>query len=100
MTFTAGGGYYMNLSYALKMGMGKAALAPGSFGDPRVTAILDSIDMQQYLAGELPAKLKALRGKMIFSMLPMAKSVLEAYLRPEHILQQYQAALPQEIAAP
>jgi hypothetical protein len=40
----------MNISYALKMGMGKTALAPGSFGDPRVTAILDSIDMKQYTA--------------------------------------------------
>ena len=38
-----------------------------------------------------------MRGKMIFKMLPMARSVLEAYLRPEHLLQQYQAALPQEI---
>ena len=97
VTFTAGGGYYMNLSYAMKLGMRNAALAPGSFGDPRVTAILDSIDMQQYLSGELPAKLKAMRGKMMFSMLPMLKSVLAAYLRPEHTLQRYQAALPEEI---
>ena len=82
ITFTAGGGYYMNISYALMMGMKNAALAPGSFGDPRVTAILDSIDMKQYLGGELPAKLKAMRGKMIFKMLPMATGVLEAYLRP------------------
>ena len=62
-----------------------------------MTAILDSIDMKQYLGGELPAKLKAMRGKMMFSMLPMVRSVLEAYLRPEQLLQQYQAALPQEI---
>ena len=72
MTFTAGGGYYMDISYALKLGMGKAALAPGSFGDPRVMAILDGIDMQQYLSVELPPKLKSLRGKMLFTMLPMA----------------------------
>ena len=97
MTFTAGGGYYMNISYALMMGMKNAALAPGNFGDPRVMAILDSIDMQQYLGGELPKKLKSMRGKMMFKMLPMATAVLEAYLRPEHILQQYQAALPEEI---
>ncbi len=97
VTFTAGGGYYMNISYALMMGMKNAALAPGSFGDPRVMEILDSIDMSQYLSGELPPKLKALRGKMIFKMLPMATSALEAYLRPEHILQKYQAALPGEI---
>ena len=77
MTFTAGGGYYMNLSYALKMGMRNAGLAPGSFGDPRVMAILDTIDMKQYLGGELPAKLKALRGKMFFEILPMLKSVLK-----------------------
>ena len=54
VTFTAGGGYYMNISYALMMGMKNAALAPGSFGDPRVMAILDNIDLKQYLAGELP----------------------------------------------
>jgi hypothetical protein len=59
--------------------------------------ILDGIDMKQYVGGELPAKLKALRGRMLFKMLPMVKSVLEAYLRPDHILQQYQAALPEEI---
>jgi phosphohistidine swiveling domain-containing protein len=97
VAFTAGGGYYMNISYALMLGMRNAALAPGSFDDPRVTAILDSIDMQQYLGGELPKKLKSMRGKMMFKMLPMATAVLEAYLRPKHILQQYQAALPEEI---
>ena len=97
ITFTAGGGYYMNISYAQKLGMRGASLAPGSIGDPRVTAILDSIDMAQYLGIELPAKLKAMRGKMMFSMLPMAKSVLGAYLKPERLLQRYQAALPQEI---
>jgi pyruvate,water dikinase len=97
VTFTAGGGYYMNISFALMMGMKNAALAPGSTGDPRVTAILDSIDMKQYLGGELPAKLKSMRGKMMFKMLPMVVGVLEAYLRPEHILQKYQAALPEAI---
>ena len=79
------------------MGMKNAGLAPGSTGDPQVTAILDSIDLQQYLGGELPAKLKAMRGKMIFKMLPMATGVLEAYLRPAHILRKYQNALPEEI---
>jgi phosphoenolpyruvate synthase/pyruvate phosphate dikinase len=34
ITFTAAGGYYMNISYALMMGMKNAALAPGSSGDP------------------------------------------------------------------
>jgi len=97
VTFTAGGGYYMNISYAQMMGMKNAGLAPGSTGDPRVTAILDSIDMQQYLGGELPAKLKAMRGKMIFKMLPMATGVLKAYFWPAHILQKYQNALPEEI---
>jgi len=96
MTFAAGGGYYMNISFALKMGMGKAALAPGNISDPLVTEILDSIDMKQYLSVEIPKKIKAMRGKMIFNMLPMVKSVLEAYLRPDHILQNYQSALPQE----
>ena len=97
MTFTADGGYYMNISYALMMGMKNASLAPGSTGDPRVTAILDRIDMKQYLGGELPAKLKAMRGKMMFKMLPMATGVLAAYLRPAHTLQKYQNALPEEI---
>jgi hypothetical protein len=79
------------------MGMKNASLAPGNYGDPRVMAILDSINMKQYIGGKLPAKLKALRGKMMFSMLPMARSVLGAYLKPEQLLQRYQAALPQEI---
>jgi pyruvate,water dikinase len=97
VTFTAGGGYYMNISFALMMGMKNAALAPGSAGDPRVTAILDSINMKQYLGGQLPAKMKAMRGQMVFKMLPMATGVLEAYFRPTHVLQKYQAALPEEI---
>lgn len=97
VTFTAGGGYYMNISYALRMGMKNAALAPGSFGDPRVMEILAAIDMDQYLGGELPRALKSQRGKMIFKMLPMIKAVLEAYLRPEPILRRYQAALPEAI---
>jgi pyruvate,water dikinase len=97
VAFTAGGGYYMNISFASMMGMKNASLAPGNFGDPRVMAILDGIDMKQYIGGKLPEKLKALRGKMMFSMLPMARSVLKAYLKPEQLLQQYQAALPQEI---
>ena len=97
VTFTAGGGYYMNLSYMAKMGMRNAALAPGNFGDPRVMAILDSIDMKQYLSVELPRKMKTMRSRMLALMLPMLRSVLEAYLSPEHILQKYQAALPREI---
>lgn len=96
ITFTASGGYYMNLSYALKLGMGNAALAPGSIGDPQTTAILDSIDLKPYLAVELPQKLKAARGKMVFSMIPLATAILTAYLRPEHTLRNYQAALPHE----
>ncbi|HQZ52917.1 MAG TPA: PEP/pyruvate-binding domain-containing protein [Thermoflexales bacterium] len=97
ITFTAGGGYFMNLSFATMLGMRNAGLAPGSFGDPRVLEILDNIDMKQYLGGELPAKLKALRGKMMFSLLPMLASALGAYLRPERILAKYEAALPDEI---
>ena len=34
---------------------------------------------------------------MLFSMLPMAGSVLGAYLKPKQLLQRYQAALPGEI---
>jgi phosphohistidine swiveling domain-containing protein len=96
MTFTAGGGYYMDISYAQKMGMRNARLAPGSIGDPRLIATLDSIDMHQYLSVELSERLKAMRGKMIFAALPMLKGVLEAYLRPAHVLSAYQSALPEE----
>jgi pyruvate,water dikinase len=87
----------MNISYARMLGMKNASLAPGSMGDPRVMEILDGIDMKQYTGGKLPAKLKAMRGQMVFKMLPMATGVLEAYFRPEHVLQKYQAALPEEI---
>jgi pyruvate,water dikinase len=96
ITFTAGGGYYMNISYAHMMGMKAARLAPGSVGDPRVQETLAGIDMRQYTGGELSARLKKMRGKMIFKMLPMVGSVLRAYFRPEHILAKYQAALPEE----
>lgn len=97
ITFTASGGYYMNVSYARMMGMKNAALAPGSFGDPRVMEILDSIDMRQYTRGELPARLKAMRGQMVFKILPMAKLILGAYLRPQRVLANYQTALPEEL---
>lgn len=96
VVFTASGGYYMNISHALMMGMKNAVLAPGSMGDPRVTEILDGLDMKQYTAGQLPAKLKALRGQMLFKMIPMLIGILEAYLRPAYVLSRYQAALPEE----
>jgi len=96
VTFTAGGGYYMNISHSMMMGMKNAALAPGSMGDPRVMEILDGIDMKQYTGGQLPAKLKAMRGQMIFKMLPMIKDALEAYFRPGRVLNRYQTALPEE----
>ena len=97
VTFTAGGGYFMNLSFATMLGMRNAGLAPGSFGDLRVLEILDKIDMTQYLGGQLPPKLKALRGRMMFSMPPMLAAALGAYLRPKRILAKYKAALPEEI---
>jgi rifampicin phosphotransferase len=97
VAFTVAGGYYMNISYALMMGMKNAALAPGSFGDPRVMAILDNIDLSQYLSGELPARLKARRGNMLFSMLPMVASVIKAYLRPDKFLRSFQTALPHQV---
>jgi pyruvate,water dikinase len=97
ITFTATGGYYMNVSHAQMMGLRGASLAPGSFGDPRVLETIDSIDMQAYTRGPLPARLKAMRGQMIFKMLPMIQSVLVATLRPQHVLKAYQAALPNEI---
>ena len=97
ITFTAGGGYYMNISHARMMGMKNASLAPGSMGDSRVTEILDGIAMKQYTGGELPSKLRAMRGQMVFKLLPMATGVFEAYFRPAHVLKKYQAALPEEI---
>ena len=96
MTFTAGGGYYMDISYARKMNLPNRGLAPGSMGDPRVTAILDNLDMRPYLEVELSDKLKAMRGKMMFSVLPMLKGVLEAYFSPAQVLKKYQAGLPDE----
>lgn len=96
VTFTAGGGYYMNISHAMMLGMQNAGLAPGSFGDPRVMEILNGIDMRQYTRGKLPPRLKDMRGRMVFKMLPMIKAVLEAYFRPAHVLAKFQAALPEE----
>jgi len=96
ITFTAGGGYYMDISYARKMNLPNGGLAPGSMGDPRVTAILEGIDMRPYLEVELSDRLKALRGKMIFSLLPMIKGVLIAYFNPARLLKQYQIRLPEQ----
>ncbi len=96
VTFTATGGYYMDISYSRKLNLPNGGLAPGSMGDPRVMAILDNIDMRPYLKVELSDKLKAMRGKMMFAVLPMLKGVLEAYFNPAHILKQYQAGLPEE----
>ena len=97
MTFTAGGRYYMHLSHTIKMQGRNAPLAPGSFGDTTVKSILDTIDMQQYLPAKLPQKLKKVKGKMIFGMLPRLKSVLETYLKPDAFVQKYQAALPHQL---
>ena len=96
ITFTAGGGYFMDISYSRRMNLPNGGLAPGSMGDPRVTATLDSIDMRPYLAVELSERLKAQRGKMMFAALPMLKGVLEAYFNPAHILKQFQTGLPDE----
>lgn len=97
ITFTASGGYYMNVSYAQMMGMPSAGLAPGSSGDPRVLEILNSIDMREYTRGKLPARLKAGRRGMIFKALPMMKPVLVAYLWPKRVLADYLAGLPEEL---
>jgi pyruvate,water dikinase len=96
VTFTATGGYYMDISYSRKLNLPNGGLAPGSMGDPRVTAILNNLDMRPYLKVELSNKLKAMRGKMMFAILPMLKGVLEAYFNPAHVLKQYQAGLPEE----
>jgi pyruvate,water dikinase len=97
ITFTASGGYYMNVSHAQMLGLRGAGLAPGSFGDPRILETMDNIDMQEYTRGQLPARLKALRGQMVFKMLPMITSILGASLLPQRILNNYKAALPEEL---
>jgi phosphohistidine swiveling domain-containing protein len=97
ITFTATGGYYMNISHAMMVGMQNAALAPGSFGDQRVLEILDNLDMQEYTRGELTPKLKTMRRKMVFKMLPMMIGVMRSTFRPRSVLEKYQAALPEEL---
>jgi phosphohistidine swiveling domain-containing protein len=96
LTFTADGGYYLNVSYAMMMGMKGAALAPGNFGDPRIMEILDGIDMRQYTGGGLPPKMKTLRRRMLFTAVPLLRSALEAYRHPDRVLQAYRSALPEE----
>ncbi len=96
ITFTAGGGYYMNISYSLMMGMKNAALAPGSFGDPRVMEILNGIDMRHYTQGGLPLKLISMRRKMALKMLPMIKTVVEAYFLSNRVLAKFQEELPEQ----
>lgn len=97
-TFTAGGRYYMNLSYSIKL-MGKnASLAPGSLGDESVMGILDSIDLDAYLPEKLPSELKVHMIKMPFRMIPMALPVMKAMIKPEAILQKYEKNLPDQLA--
>jgi len=79
------------------MGMKNAALAPGSLGDPRMMAILDSIDIREYTAVKIPKRLQSMRSKMILSLLPMARLVLKAYLRPQTMLEDFQRALPSHL---
>lgn len=96
LTFTADGGYYLNVSHAMMMGLKGAALAPGNFGDPRIMEILDGIDMRQYTSGGLPPRMKALRRRMLFTAVPLIRSALEAYLHPDRVLKAYRSALPEE----
>jgi phosphohistidine swiveling domain-containing protein len=96
LTFTADGGYYLNVSYAMMMGMKGAALAPGNFGDPRIMEILDGMDMRQYTGGGLPPKMKTFRRRTLFAAAPLLRSVLDAYLHPDRVLQAYRSALPEE----
>jgi rifampicin phosphotransferase len=94
ITFTAGGRYYMHLSHATKLGAGNAVLAPGSMGDVSVLAILKNIDMKQYLPAELPKKLRAIRGRMVFFAVPLLAQTMKAIRRPEAFLRRYGDALP------
>lgn len=98
VTFTAGGGYYMNLSYALKLGMGKASLAPGSVGDPRIEAILDSIDLAEYTQAPLPRELAKKRSGLLLGALPLALAVLRAYRDPGRALAAFETGLPEALA--
>jgi pyruvate,water dikinase len=97
VAFTAGGRYYIHLSNKIKMTGPKAPLAPGSTGDESVLAILDAIDLKQYLPKKLPKKLAASRRKMIFTMLPAFLPALKATLGPEAFRQKYLEALPRQL---
>ncbi|MBN1583003.1 MAG: hypothetical protein JXA89_20005 [Anaerolineae bacterium] len=94
IAFTAGGRYYMNLSHSMKMMGRNASLAPGSYGDESVMGILDSIDIDSYLAEKLPPKLEASKRKSLIKMLPIMLPVIKALVRPEAFLQKYQKNLP------
>jgi pyruvate,water dikinase len=93
-TFTAGGRYYMNMSYAIKLGGKRAAVAPGSQGDETVTAILNAIDLREYTPKKLPQKLQRIRRRMPLSLLSLLPSVLSAYRDPEGFVARFQSALP------
>ena len=66
-------------------------------GDVSVMAILKSIDMRQYLPAQLPRKLKAIKGRMVFSAAPLLLQALKAHLRPGAYLRRYQDALPRHV---
>lgn len=97
VAFTAGGRYYMNLSQSLKMMGRKGALAPGSSGDESVLAILDSIDLDQYLPEKLPAKIKTSKLRSLLRMIPKMFTVMKAAARPEAFLRKYQKELPDHL---
>lgn len=96
-TFTAGGRYYTNMSYAIKMSGKKMAFAPGSMGDETLKEMLDQVDLTEYLPAELPDRLRRMRRRALFSVAPLVLPTLHAYLRPEAFVRKFQANLPAQV---
>lgn len=98
-TFTAGGRYYTHVSNAVRLGGRKMAFAPGSMGDETVSAILDSIDLEQYLPRELPSALKKMKRKMPLLLLTIGMPTLRALFNPEGLLAEFRRESPAQEAA-
>ncbi|HWI51601.1 MAG TPA: PEP/pyruvate-binding domain-containing protein, partial [Symbiobacteriaceae bacterium] len=96
-TFTAGGRYYMNMSYGIKLSGKKMAFAPGSMDDDTLKEMLDQINLAEYLPTELPARLKRLRWRALLSIATLALPILRAYLWPQAFVRRFQAALPAHV---
>ncbi|TXT47514.1 MAG: pps2, partial [Spirochaetes bacterium] len=97
--FTAGGRYYMHVSNAVRLGGRKMAFAPGSMGDETVSAILDSIDLEQYLPRELPPTLRKMKLRMPLVLLAIGLPTLRALFSPEGLMAEFRRESPAQEAA-